>query len=44
MMPVGESQALVAVHRDHHIALLEKFEEIERSVSTGPATEQQKVH
>jgi PadR family transcriptional regulator, regulatory protein AphA len=44
MMPVGESQALVAVHRDHHIALLEKFEAIERSISAGPTTEQQKVY
>jgi PadR family transcriptional regulator, regulatory protein AphA len=44
MMPVGESQALVAVHRDHHIALLEKFDAIERSISTGPNTEEQKVY
>ncbi len=44
MMPVGESLALVAVHRDHHIALLEKFEAIERSVSTGPTTEVQKAY
>jgi len=44
MMPVGESLALVAVHRDHHIALLEKFEAIERTVSTGPTTEVQKAY
>jgi PadR family transcriptional regulator, regulatory protein AphA len=44
MMPVGESQTLVAVHRDHHIALLKKFETIERSISTGPTTEVQKTY
>jgi DNA-binding PadR family transcriptional regulator len=44
MIPVRESQALVAVHRDHHMALLEKFEAIERSIATGPTTEQQKVY
>jgi PadR family transcriptional regulator, regulatory protein AphA len=44
MMPVRESLALVAVHRDHHIALLEKFEAIERSISAGPMTEGQKVY
>lgn len=44
MMPVRESQALVAVHRDHHIALLEKFKAIERSISAGPLTEGQKVY
>jgi PadR family transcriptional regulator AphA len=44
MMPVGEAQALVAVHRDHHIALLDKFESIATSISTGPATEEQKVY
>jgi PadR family transcriptional regulator AphA len=44
MMSVGESQALVAFHRDHHIALLEKFEAIERSISTGPTTEVQKAY
>jgi PadR family transcriptional regulator, regulatory protein AphA len=44
MMPVQESQALVAVHRDHHMALLEKFEVIERSISAGPMTEEQKVY
>jgi hypothetical protein len=43
-MPVRESQALVAVHRDHHIALLEKFKAIERSISAGPLTEGQKVY
>jgi PadR family transcriptional regulator, regulatory protein AphA len=44
MMPVRESQVLVAVHRDHHIALLEKFEAIERSMSAGPMTDEQKVY
>jgi PadR family transcriptional regulator, regulatory protein AphA len=44
MMPVQESQALVAVHRNHHMALLEKFEAIERSISAGPMTEGQKVY
>jgi len=44
MMPVVESQVLVAAHRDHHIALLEKFEAIERSISTGPTTEVQKAY
>jgi PadR family transcriptional regulator AphA len=44
MMPVRESQALVAVHRDHHIALLEKFEAIERTISAGPMTDEQKVY
>ena len=44
MMPVGESQTLVAVHRDHHVALLEKFATIERSISTAPTTEMQKTY
>jgi PadR family transcriptional regulator, regulatory protein AphA len=44
MMSVGESQALVALHRDHHIALLVKFEAIERCISTGPTTEVQKAY
>jgi PadR family transcriptional regulator AphA len=44
MMSVREAQALVAVHRDHHIALLEKFEAIERSISAGPTTEVQKAY
>jgi PadR family transcriptional regulator AphA len=44
MMPVKEAQALVAVHREHHIALLEKFEEIERSIAAGPMSEGQKVY
>jgi len=44
MMPVAESRTLVAVHRDHHIALLEKFATIERSISTGPTTEVQKTY
>jgi PadR family transcriptional regulator AphA len=44
MMPVRKSQALVAVHRDHHIALLEEFEAIERKISAGPATEEHKVY
>jgi len=43
MMPVGEAQALVAVHRDHHVALLDKFEKIETIISKGPTTEEQKV-
>ena len=41
---IRESQALVAVHRDHHIALLEKFEAIERTISAGPMTDEQKVY
>jgi PadR family transcriptional regulator, regulatory protein AphA len=44
MIPARESQALVAVHRDHHIALLEKFDAIGRSISAGPMTEGQKVY
>jgi PadR family transcriptional regulator AphA len=44
MIPARESQALVAVHRDHHIALLEKFEAIGRSISAGPMTAGQKVY
>jgi PadR family transcriptional regulator, regulatory protein AphA len=44
MMPARESQALVAVHRDHHMALLEKFEAIGRSISAGPMTDEQKVY
>lgn len=44
MMSARESQALVAVHRDHHTALLEKFEAIERSISAGPTTDEQKVY
>ena len=44
MMPVAESRTLVAVHRDHHIALLEKFAAIETSISTGPTTEVQKTY
>jgi PadR family transcriptional regulator, regulatory protein AphA len=44
MISVGESQALVAVHRDHHIALLKKFEAIERTISAGPTTEVQKAY
>ena len=44
MMTVRESRALVAAHRDHHIALLEKFEAIERSISAGPLTVEQKVY
>ena len=44
MMPVRESQALVAFHRDHQIALLEKFAAIDKSISAGPMTEGQKVY
>jgi PadR family transcriptional regulator AphA len=44
VMSARESQALVAIHRDHHIALLEKFEAIERSISAGPMTDEQKVY
>jgi PadR family transcriptional regulator, regulatory protein AphA len=44
MMSPTESQDLVKAHRDHHIALLEKFEAIERSISTGPTTKEQKLY
>jgi len=44
MMPPGESLALVKAHRDHHLALLERFEAIARSISAGSNTGHQKVY
>jgi hypothetical protein len=44
MMLSGESHLFVKAHRDHHVALLEKFEAIERSISTGPNTEERTVY
>jgi PadR family transcriptional regulator AphA len=44
MMSPEESLVLVKAHRDHHIALLERFEAIERSISTGSNTDHQKVY
>jgi PadR family transcriptional regulator, regulatory protein AphA len=44
MMSLGESQALVKAHRDHHVGLLKTFEAIERNISTGPASEDQKIY
>ncbi len=44
MMSPGESLTLVKAHRDHHIALLERFKAIERRIMTGSSTDEQKVY
>jgi PadR family transcriptional regulator, regulatory protein AphA len=44
MMSLAESQALVKAHRDHHIGLLKTFAAIERTISTGQASQEQKIY
>ncbi len=44
MMSPEESLVLLKAHRDHHIALLERFEGIERRIMTGPSTDEQRVY
>jgi hypothetical protein len=41
MITAEEAQALVAVHRDHHVALLDKFEKM-RPLFRQDQTEEQK--
>ena len=44
MISLDESQALVKAHRDHHVGLLKTFEAIERTISAGSASEEQKIY
>ena len=44
MMSSDQARELVRCHSDHHSALLRKFKVIEKSISTGPASEKQKIY